>query len=82
VADAYLFNNYQTLLYTQYVDLATQRALVAQPGCVYSMRSTDPDLFNVPPSDGRWSPVASAKKAQSKAVKSVPEKLALTEKGE
>ena len=44
-----------TLIYVQYLDLAAQQTLVAQPGGTYYMNVVgDPGLQAAPPADNRW----------------------------
>lgn len=52
--EAYNYTGYQTLGYPSFVDTSTDVMLIAEPGGTYGMRAVEPDLFPVPPGDGRW----------------------------
>lgn len=75
MADAYTFIGYAPRIYLRYVDLATEKTLIAEPGNTYEMRPVELDM-PVPP-DGAWQPAVSKTKA-SKAA----DRQASTEKGE
>ena len=49
----YLYTGTGTRSYMDYVDTATDRMLVAEPGWQGEMRVTD-SRFPVPPADGYW----------------------------
>ena len=53
MAAAYPYLGGMELWYQGYLDTATGKMLIAQPGGTYSMFPVDPGL-PVPPSDGRW----------------------------
>lgn len=52
----YLFTGAFTLEYMDYIDEATSKVLIAEPGGIYSMISVSGSL-GVPPNDGRWASV-------------------------
>ena len=49
----YTYTGFSTLGFADYVDTATDRMLVADPGCSYGIRAVD-GVAPVPPTDGRW----------------------------
>lgn len=53
-ADSYQFTGLGPLGYPSYVDTSTDQMLIAETGESYGMRAVEPDLFPVPPGDGRW----------------------------
>lgn len=53
MAQSFLFTGDGTYRYPDYVDLDTDRMLVADPGRAYRMRATSAGVA-VPPTDGRW----------------------------
>lgn len=76
----YLYTGTGTRKYMDYVDTATDRMLVAEPGWQGEMRVTDP-RFPVPPADGHWEEIepvaevlaAEAPKAKPDKNKNAPE---------
>lgn len=60
----YLYTGTGPRPYMDYVDLATDRMLEAQPGVQYEMRATW-DKLPVPPADGYWEVVEEAGAAEA-----------------
>lgn len=58
-ADQYTFTGYGQTGYPAYIDVSTERMLIADPGGTYGMRSNE-EGFPIPPGDGRWTAVRSA----------------------
>ena len=59
MAGTFTYNGFDTRGYISYIDLATDRMLIAEPGESYGMRSNE-ENFPVPPGDGRWEAVKPA----------------------
>lgn len=53
--DQYTYTGYGPIGYADYVDTATDRMLLTEPGGSYSIRAVD-GVAPVPPADGRWDP--------------------------
>lgn len=53
MAERFSFTGLGPLGYPSYIDLSTERMLIAETGGSYSMRSNE-ENFPVPPGDGRW----------------------------
>jgi hypothetical protein len=61
------FTGDSQLLYSQYLDLATYKPLIADPGGSYDMQPVPAfdGMLPVPPADGRWDPPPSPRPAGS-----------------
>ena len=75
--DQYTYTGYATLGFADYVDNDTDRMLVADPGCSYSMRAVD-GKAPVPPADGRWQLAMSGAPPSPPPVPEVPSVPAVT----
>lgn len=67
-ADQYTFTGYGQTGYPAYIDVSTERMLIADPGGTYGMRSNE-EGFPVPPGDGRWTAVKSSPPSPPPAAK-------------
>jgi hypothetical protein len=71
-ADTYTFTGLGPLGYPSYVDIATEQMLIAETGGTYGIRAVEPDLFAVPPPDGRWTAPAPPTETAAKPAVTVP----------
>jgi hypothetical protein len=76
---SYLYTGSGTRSYMDYVDTATDRMLVAEPGWQGEMRATW-DKLPVPPADGFWEVIESPAEAEA-AVEAPPAVTAAKGKG-
>lgn len=68
MAERFSFTGLGPLGYPSYIDLSTEKMLIAETGESYGMRSNE-EGFPVPPGDGRWTAVKSSPPSPPPAAK-------------